>query len=377
MCLHFDKSPDLQIPESLPYLCKDSFQTIQHDRPSPVTTTIQLPTNMLCIQERYTDPYFNLAAEEYVLKNFTDDCFILYRNEPSIIVGKHQNTLAEINLRHVRDNKIKVVRRLSGGGTVFHDLGNLNFTFIVSGKEGHLVDFRRFTKPILEVLHKLGIEARFEGRSNLTINGMKFSGNAEHVYKQRTLHHGTLLFSSVMADLSDALKVDPIKYTDKAVKSIRAKVTNISEHLSHPMDVTEFSDMIMEHIRENYHGNRSYTYTDDDIKAIEHLRDEKYRQWEWNFGYSPKYLFEKTMHTPRANLVFHISVEKGIMKEVRLQVKDGLHGDFFHTQDLDVIQKALTGIHHDPDVIKTQLTDLGLNDLLKVIAVEDFISGMF
>jgi lipoate---protein ligase len=326
---------------------------------------------MLCIQDQHTDPYFNLAAEEYVLKNFTEDCFILYRNEPSIIVGKHQNTLAEINLRYVRDNNIKVVRRLSGGGTVFHDLGNLNFTFIVSGKEGHLVDFRRFTKPILEVMQHVGIEARFEGRNNLTINGLKFSGNAEHVHKQRTLHHGTLLYSSVMADLSDALKVDPQAYTDKAVQSIRSKVTNISEHLNHPMDVTTFGNMIMEHIRKNYGGNIMYSYTEEDIRAIEQLRDEKYCQWDWNFGYSPKYRFERRMPALGGDLVFHISVEKGTIKEVNIR------GDAFHPNDVEVIQKALAGLHHDPDAIKKRLSEPDIINFFTSIAVEEFVYGMF
>ena len=136
---------------------------------------------MICIQDTQTDPYFNLAAEEYVLKNFSDDVFMLWRNDNAIIVGKHQNTLSEINLDYVKEKGIKVVRRISGGGAVFHDLGNLNFTFIRTGEEGNLVDFKRFTLPIIEVLQKMGVDAKFEGRNDLTIEGKKFSGNAEHV----------------------------------------------------------------------------------------------------------------------------------------------------------------------------------------------------
>ncbi len=175
---------------------------------------------MRCIKNPETNPYFNLAAEEYVLKNFNDDCFMLWRNRPSIIVGKHQNTLSEININHVKENNIDVVRRLSGGGAVFHDLGNLNFTFIKNvNNESNLVDFKKYTQPIIDVLKHLGVDAKFEGRNDIMINGRKVSGNAEHVFKRRVLHHGTLLFSSVMADLSKVLKVNPLKYQDKGVKS--------------------------------------------------------------------------------------------------------------------------------------------------------------
>jgi lipoate---protein ligase len=326
---------------------------------------------MLCIQDQHTDPYFNLAAEEYVLKNFSEDCFMLWRNAPSIIVGKHQNTLAEINIDYVKDNNIKVVRRLSGGGAVFHDLGNLNFTFIVSGEDGNLVDFRKFTKPILEVLQKLGVEARFEGRNDLTINGLKFSGNAEHVYHKRTLHHGTLLFSAIMSDLAQALKVNPLKFTDKAVKSVRSRVTNISEHLKHPMDVEAFSHMIMDHIKENYGGDRVYAYSEDDIRAIEKLRDEKYSQWEWNYGYSPKYMFEKGVRTNGGNLEYHINAAHGVITEIKI------HGDFFHRYDIDEVEKSLLGVRHDPDAIRDRLVAFPFDDYFKNISIEEFIAGMF
>jgi len=326
---------------------------------------------MLCIQDKRTDPYFNLAAEEYVLKNFSEDCFMLWRNAPSIIVGKHQNTLAEINLDYVQANDIRVVRRLSGGGAVFHDLGNLNFTFIVSGEDGKLVDFRKFTKPILEVLQELDVEARFEGRNDLTINGLKFSGNAEHVYRNRTLHHGTLLFSAVMSDLTQALKVNPLKFTDKAVKSVRSRVTNISEHLRQPMDVEAFSDRIMAHIRKHYGGDRMYSYSEDDIRAIAKLREEKYAQWAWNYGYSPRYMFEKGVRTQGGNLEIHLNAEHGIITALKI------YGDFFHRYDIAEIERALTGIRHDPGAIMERLHHFQFEDYFKNMDVSEFVACMF
>ena len=326
---------------------------------------------MLCIIRHETDPYFNLAAEEYVLKNFERDSFMLWRNEPAIIVGKHQNTLAEINQEYVKENMIKVVRRLSGGGAVFHDLGNLNFTFIASGENHQLVDFRKFTQPILEVLQKLKIEARFEGRNDLTIDGRKFSGNAEHVHKNRVLHHGTLLFSSQMADLSSALKVDPDKFQDKAVKSVRSRVTNISEHLKTPLSVLEFRDLVLKHVMESTPGAELYSFTQDDIAAISRLRDEKYITWEWNFGYSPKYNFRKTVKTNGGKLEVTLEVVNRTIEKARF------FGDYFNKLDPVDIEQALTGTLHNETAIRERLKDFEIPDYFLKISSEELITSLF
>ena len=326
---------------------------------------------MLCIKHSNTNPYFNLAAEEYVLKHLSEDAFMLWRNEPSVIVGKHQNTLAEINLDFVRDNKIKVVRRLSGGGAVFHDLGNLNFTFIMNGEDGNLVDFRKFTRPILDVLLKLGVDAKFEGRNDLTIEGKKFSGNAEHVFKKRVLHHGTLLFSSEMANLSDALKINPLKYRDKAVKSVRSRVTNISEHLPQPLDVLRFRDLIMEHIREMYPDAVEYDYSQEDLNAINNLVESKYSTWEWDFGYSPQYNLERGIKTEGGHIEFHLNVEKGIIRDIKI------YGDFFNKRDVIEVEELLKGCAHEMDAVKERLISIVLNDYFSNVSVDEFVPGMF
>jgi len=311
---------------------------------------------MLCIPNQNTDPYFNLATEEYILKNLKENCFVLWRSKPSIIIGKHQNALAEINLNFVQEQKIPVIRRLSGGGTVFHDLGNLNFSFIQNIKVNeNLVDFKRYTKPIIEVLHNLGVDAKFEGRNDIMINGKKISGNAEHVFKKRVLHHGTLLFSSEISNLSQALKVNPLKYQDKGVKSVRSRVTNIIDHLEGKITVMEFYNKILNHITSSDTDAEIYELTNKDINQINQLVIEKYKSWEWNFGYSPKYNFEKSQPFSEGNINVQLLVEKGFIKDAKLTC------NFLNENVVTEIERILKGVRHEPASVRKELQRFDLN----------------
>lgn len=326
---------------------------------------------MLCVLNNSTDPYFNLAAEEYFFNNFTENIFMLWRNSPAIIVGKHQNTLAEINYEFVKANNIKVVRRMTGGGAVFHDLGNINFTFIETGESEKLVDFRKYVQPILDILLKLGVNAKFEGRNDLTIDGKKFSGNAEHVYKNRILHHGTILFSAKMSDLTQALNVKDVKFTDKAVKSVRSRVTNVSEHLKTPLTVVEFINLVFNHILEMYEDAQIYEITDDDKQKINELVEKKYSTWEWNFGYSPEYNFDKSIRTDGGTLEVSMFVENGIIQRIKF------YGDFFTHRDISEIEEALCGLPHKEEDIKNRLKSFNLDDYFLGINEKDILTAMF
>ena len=313
---------------------------------------------MLCINDHHTDPCFNLAAEEYVLKNFSDNCFMLWRNEPSVIVGRHQNTLAEINIDYVKQNHIKVVRRLSGGGAVFHDLGNLNFTFIENAKNEKIIDFQKYTQPIVAVLQSLDIDARFEGRNDLVIEGKKFSGNAEHVFRGRVLHHGTLLYASELTGLSGALNAQPAKFTGKAIQSVRSRVTNISSHLKKPLELEEFRDLLLRYMMKNHPDSILYSYTKDDIAAISKLRDEKYATWDWNFGQSPDYNMVNSLRTGGGLLEVHLDVQNSVISHVRI------FGDFFNIGEIAELEQLLTGTAHNEESLRQKLEQINLSDYL-------------
>ena len=324
---------------------------------------------MLLINNTNTNAYFNLAMEEYFLKNTNEDIFLLWQNENSIIVGKNQNTLSEINYDYVKENNIKVVRRLSGGGAVFHDLGNINFTFI-SCNDNSFSDFKKFTMPIVEALKELNVHAEFSGRNDLLIDGQKFSGNAQYNYKNKVMHHGTLLFSSEINDLSNALKVKPSKFQGKSVKSVKSRVTNISSHLDKEMTVLEFKDYLMDFINKRDDNSHFYELNDKDVESINKLVEEKYSTWEWNFGYSPKYSLYNELKYPGGNVEFSLDVHDGLIKDIKF------FGDFFGKEDISFIENKLRNVKHNEYSIKSALEDVDINNYFLNCNIDILVSGI-
>ena len=256
-------------------------------------------------------PAFNLATEEYLLRHTTKDVFFLYTNTPSIIVGKHQNTLGEINYRFVNEKHIPVYRRLSGGGTVYHDGNNLNFCFIQTGKKGELVNFERYSEPIILALKELGVNAAFGKRHDILIEGKKVSGNASHVYKSRVMHHGTLLYNTDLSILNKALKTNPLLIKDKAVKSVRSEVTNIADHLNEKLPFEKFVQYIFDCLIKHYKHCGSIQLTSEESDRIKALSEEKYNTREWNYGYSPNYELNKRIKlSDGARIQSRLKIEK-------------------------------------------------------------------
>ncbi|TRX71667.1 lipoate--protein ligase [Carboxylicivirga sp. M1479] len=311
------------------------------------------------------NPAFNLATEEYLLRQTALDIFFLYTNSPSIIVGKHQNTLAEINFSYTSKHKIPVYRRLSGGGTVFHDDNNLNFCFIQTGIKGQLVNFEQYSQPILDALKSLGIDASFGKRHDIQIKNKKVSGNASHVYKSRVMHHGTLLFNSDLSTLSNALKNNPLIIKGKSVKSVRSEVTNISEYLSTPMKYEEFVSYVFKHLLNHYQQADELVLQTNEIDQIKSLVKDKYSGWEWNYGYSPNFEINKRYKlVDGSRIKSRLKIEKGIIKESEIKSSD---------QSLNHILRDLAnqmvGCNHEYNSIKNIL----YKEQFKKITKEDKI----
>ncbi len=310
---------------------------------------------MFCILLEENDPYFCLAAEEYLLKNYREDIFMLWQSHDAVVIGKHQNALAEINYRYARENGISIARRISGGGTVFHDKGNVNFSYIKNVAGPLEISFSRFTEPITGALKKLGIRAETSGRNDLLVNGKKISGNAEHIFKNRVLHHGTLLFNSDLIHLADAIRVTPGKYAGKAVESNRSRVANLSGFLPSPIDLHTFIRFLIEYQLQNSAENSPYLISDGDKEKIRELAREKFETPDWQFGYSPAYSFT------------HSTKIGGKLLDLKLEVRNGkilsarIGGDYYPPEKASRLENLLLDKPHLYEPVESAHAIMGLS----------------
>lgn len=323
---------------------------------------------MLQIINDSHDPYFNLALEEYVLFNMPGDqnYFILWQNKNAVIVGRNQNTYEEINQDFVKERNISVVRRLSGGGAVYHDLGNINFTFIVNDNQD-FTNFTKFTQPVLATLYSLGIKAENNGRNDITIDGKKFSGNAQFKYKGRMLHHGTILFNSNIFDMTEALTPGAAKVASKGIKSVQSRVTNLCDYLSEPVTIEEFKQLLSEEVLKQETGNHIYRLTESDKYAIDQLSKNKYQTWSWNYGASPQYNIKKTGHYQWGSIDIRLGVTNGIIRSCKI------YGDFFSDQDIKDLENAFLTAAYREDKILEIIENLNLSSWLPYLTKGEFM----
>lgn len=301
-----------------------------------------------------TDPHINLAIEEFALKHLdvNNTYLLFYINEPSIIIGKNQNTIEEINTEYVEKNGIHVVRRLSGGGAVYHDLGNLNFSFITKDDGDSFMNFQKFTQPVIQALEKIGVKAEMKGRNDILVGGRKISGNAQFATRGRMFSHGTLMFDSEIENVVSALKVRKDKIESKGIKSIRSRVANISEFLSEKMTIEAFKQLLLRHIFEGADEIPEYTLTDDDWKKIHEISEKRYKSWDWNYGKSPQFNIRHSHRFPVGLIEFRLDVNKGIISQCKI------FGDFFGVGDVADIENRLTGTRYERSEIERALAGI-------------------
>ena len=323
---------------------------------------------MLLINSLSQNAYFNIASEEYLLHRFpTEDLFLLYVNAPSIIVGKFQNTLAEINLDYVEEKGIKVVRRMSGGGAVYHDLGNLNFSFHTLLGQNDFGDFSFFTKPVVNMLNTLGVPAELKGRNDLLVDGKKFSGNAKLARHGKMIQHGTILLNSEMEVLGEALKVNPLKFIDKATKSNRGRVTNLIDYLPKETTTETLKELLTAEIIKNNPEAKRYQLSLEDLAGIEQLMEEKYETWDWNFGFSPQYNFKKAIKIPAGFIEVHLDVVHGIIEKAKI------FGDFFASMPIEDLEVQLIGKKHQTTDLENLFTSIDLTLFFGKVTAEEIL----
>lgn len=324
------------------------------------------------------DASVNIALETYLVENrLVDEPILLfYINEPSIIIGRNQNTIEEVNQAYVEEKGITVVRRMSGGGAVYHDLGNFSFCFI-KDDDGSFRDFASFTKPVIEALHKMGAtSAELQGRNDLLIDGRKFSGNAMYAKNGRMTAHGTIMFKSDLEEVTRALKPNKAKIESKGIKSVRSRVTNIEPYVDEQyknLSTEEFRDLILLEIFgvEKREDVKEYHLTEEDWQKVYAIREERFGNWDWNYGKSPAFDIKESHKFPFGLVDFRFNVKGGKIVEARI------FGDFFGLGDIQDVEQQLIGVKYDRASVSDVLKNIDINKYFGNVTADDLVGVLF
>ena len=319
---------------------------------------------MIYIETGSDDVYYNFGLEYYftVEKRLPDTVFLFWRTTPTLMVGKYQNVLEEINKPYADSHHIHLVRRMSGGGTIYTDMGGWQFTFI-QHKDASEIEFHQYIAPVIDALRELGVNACFNGRNDLTIDGRKFSGNAQYRLADCIVHHGSLLFDTDIEQMVAATTVDHYKILSKSIKSVRERVTNIAEHLPAPMSAERFKESMIRHIMGG--SQNTYTVTPQDDARIRKLAREHFQNWECIFGADPKFNIDRSGRFAGGKIQFKIDVQNGIIRHATV------YGDFFSTLDATTIGDALTGCRYERESVIEALKAKGIDGAVYRISAEE------
>lgn len=320
------------------------------------------------------NPYYNLAFEEYLFKNLpeNEEYVFLWINSPAIIVGKNQNTIEEINQHFVLEKDIKVVRRVTGGGAVYHDFGNLNFSIIKNVEGNEKIDFSVINIPIVKALEKFGINAELSGRNDLTVEGKKISGIAQSLHKRKVLNHGTILYDTDLSVLSQALNVKQDKIESKGVKSVKSRVTNIKPYMKKNIDIMEFKEILLKYIFDYLNEPfEEYKLSDEHLENIDRLCKNKYNTWEWNYGQSPDFNWKNYKRYPSGSIDIRLEIKSGIITNVKI------YGDFFATKDVSELEELLKNNQYEKSKIAKTISEIEISDYLGNISTDDFLELLF
>lgn len=324
---------------------------------------------MIYLESYDTRSDFNLALEQYVFDRMPreESYFMLWQNSPSIIIGKYQNTLEEINAAYVRERGIRVTRRLSGGGAVYHDLGNINYTYIVDGSIDSQMNMAAFCEPLIRTLRSFGIQAELSGRNDITIEGKKFSGNAQYSREGRIMHHGTIMYDSDLSVLQEALKVSDDKIVSKGIKSVKSRVTNIREHMGQPVSLEEFWQILRKNMCMDGQV-KSYEWSPADFQAVEVLRRDRYSTWEWNWGNSPSCTVKKQRRIEGCgSLQVYLEIQHGRLESCQF------YGDFFGEGPSKELLMALQGCPLEYEALKYALASVDIRQCFYHLSKEQLI----